>query len=125
MMKIQMIIKKNCIIKVIQKFIILKFMKIKKIIILYLKKIEDESNENKNSSIPASKSAQQLNQLPRVKFLSDYDVNQSENLYQPLINKDSSAIEMANADSWLDEKGLIIKDKSKSNEIKKASTEKS
>lgn len=100
-------------------------MKIKKIIILYLKKIEDESNENKNSSIPASKSAQQLNQLPRVKFLSDYDVNQSENLYQPLINKDSSAIEMANADSWLDEKGLIIKDKSKSNEIKKASTEKS
>ena len=92
---------------------------------IFRKKIEDESNENKNSSIPASKSAQQLNQLPRVKFLSDYDVNQSENLYQPLINKDSSVIEMANADSWLDEKGLIIKDKPKSNEIKKASTEKS
>ena len=121
MMKIQMIIKKNCIIKVKQNFLI--FMKNYNFI--FRKKIEDESNENKNSSIPASKSAQQLNQLPRVKFLSDYDVNQSENLYQPLINKDSSVIEMANADSWLDEKGLIIKDKPKSNEIKKASTEKS
>ena len=82
---------------------------------------KNESNDDsfnidekeRNIYIPTSKSSSQLNSntLPRVKFLSDYDVNRSdkESQKQPLLtDKDRTVIEMNNADRWLDEKGLII-----------------
>ena len=73
-------------------------------------------DRERTNYIPASKSTQQLNAntLPRVKFLSDYDMNRSQK--QPLLTdkeRDRAVIEMNNDnDRWLDEKGLVIKDRS-------------
>ena len=76
--------------------------------------------------MPASKSSQNINNhlLPRVKFLSDYELNskllEEKQQREPLLS-DKTVIEMP--ERWLDEKGRLIlkKDKpTKSDSIEKA-----
>ncbi len=84
---------------------------------LFINEVSDDTfninEKERNTVISASKSSSQLNSnnLPRVKFLSDYDVNRSEkeSQKQPLLtDKDRAVIEMNNPERWFDEKGLII-----------------
>lgn len=97
---------------------------------MYIKEDLDDSFKNnqkdldkQNSNlITSSKSNTQLNanSLPRVKFLSDYELSnrlfdENEKQKQPLLSdKNKTIIEMENADSWLDEAGGLIIKKNKS-----------
>lgn len=97
---------------------------------LYIKEDLDDSFKNNHKDldkqngnlITSSKSNTQLNanSLPRVKFLSDYELSnrlfdENEKQKQPLLSdKNKTIIEMENADSWLDEAGGLIIKKNKS-----------